>query len=500
MRVKEKFMPKIQPTKIMNKHHITAVKQFTDRKHYIEAFWNCIYSIQNDDTKVLVYYGVSGIGKSSLRKKLQHEIEIKDENILWGFIDFDVRQHRDVDNALLFLRTELSRKYKISFNLFDFAYAYYLKKASPQMSFTEKSIPFLEEGSLVTDIIATFGDMPLVGIPVKILAVLDKVNNKYKDWINQKRINDILDMSLKEPKELLEYLPVYFAEDLKNYASEKNGKIVIFLDTYEALNSSNKGEKSYFQIDEWIRDVLIPNLPGGLFVILGREKLKWQDINSQWAECIEQHLVGTLADVDSRSFLVYSGIKENEIINSIIEISEGHPYFLDLCVDTYEAIKKGKKPTKEDFLNNNKIQLFEKFMQYLQYHERETLKVLSVPRFWNSEIFELLIKEYNTGYPIMGLDEFCNFSFISERALKDTWEMHSLMRKSLNEYQKNEQLIEVHKVMFKYYSKKLKNVADKTQEIYLNEAYYHGSKFLKKDEFGEWFLDKSDYFFKNLLP
>lgn len=494
---KEKFMPKIEPKISINKSYVAAVKQFTDRTGFIEAFWNSIDSIQYDDTKVLVYYGVGGIGKTSLRKKLQWQIDNKDRSIIWTSIDFEIRQHRDVDNALIFLRTELSKKYKIHFNLFDFAYAFYLKKTSPQISLNEKSLPFIEEGSLVADIITTFKDIPLLGIPTKVAALLNKGHKIYSDWVTQKRIDDIVDMSLKEPKELLEYLPAYFAEDLKNHIDAKNKKTVIFLDTYEALNLSNKNDKAFFEADEWIREVLIPNLPGVLFVILGRQNLKWQEINSAWSQCIEQHLIGKLADEDAKMFLESAGLIDNDIIDSIIKISEGHPYSLDLCVDTYEAIRKKRSPLKEDFnFNNNKIQIFERFIKYLQISERETLKVLSVPRFWDNKIFELLIRVFNTGYPTSALKEFCEFSFISERILINTWEIHSLMRKSLQEYQGEKQLTEIHKIMFDYYSGKLKKTADKAEEIYLNEGYYHGKNCLDKEVFAVWFLDEASCFLR----
>ena len=140
-------------------------------------------------------------------------------------------------------------------------------------------MPFLQEGSLIADIITTFNDIPLLGIPTKVAMLMSKGHKIYKDWTTQKTIDDIVDMSSKESKELLEYLPVYFAEDLKSYLSIKKRKAILFLDTYEALHSSNNNEKAFFQIDEWIRDILIPSLPGVMFVILGREKLRWQEFN-----------------------------------------------------------------------------------------------------------------------------------------------------------------------------------------------------------------------------
>lgn len=491
-------MPRIKPKISINKAHVTASKQFTDRTGFIETFWSSINNIHKNDTKVLVYYGIGGIGKTSLRKKLQSQIEEKNKNIIWSAIDFEVKQHRENDNALIYIRTELSKKYKIKFPLFDCAYTYYLKKTSPQIPLNNNSLQFLEEGDLVTDIITTFHDMPLIGIPTKIGMLLNKGFNKYTNWVTQKRINQIIDMAAMDSKELLEYLPAYFAEDLLNFLDKNNKKVIIFLDTYEALWEINKNKRMFFEVDDWIRNVLITSLPGVLFVILGREKLRWEEENPAWIECIDQHLVGKLAEEDAKHFLETCQIHDGEIINRIIELSDGHPYSLDLCVDTYYAIKKNRMPIKEDFnFDNNKTKIFERFMRYLELYERETLKVLSVPRFWDDKIFEILIKEYNIGYPVSALSELCYFSFISERTLKNTWEMHSLMKKSLHKYIGETQLRKIHKFIFNYYSNKLGELESKNDEqIVLNESYYHGKNCLNKEIFEKWFLDKSSYFIK----
>lgn len=77
-------MPRIKPKISINRATVSASKQFTDRAGYIETFWNSINNINKDDTKVLMYYGIGGIGKTSLRKKIQTEIEEKNKNIVWG--------------------------------------------------------------------------------------------------------------------------------------------------------------------------------------------------------------------------------------------------------------------------------------------------------------------------------------------------------------------------------------------------------------------------------
>lgn len=491
-------MASIKPKITLDASIIAATKQFTNRTGYIKAFWDSVDEIQRDDTKVLTYYGIGGIGKSSLRKKLQSEIDKKNQNIVWATIDFETKQHRTVENALIYIRSELGRKYKIKFPLFDCAYTYYLKKTAPHIVLNSESLPFIGEGELVADIITTFKDMPVVDVAMKISSIFSRSYKIYDKWITQKKIDQIVDISKKESNELLEYLPLYFAEDLQSFLSKNNDQGIIFIDTYEIIYTDSNNKKISFEDDEWLREVLIPNLPGVLFVILGREKLRWEDSNPEWSSCLEQHLIGKLADDDSRIFLNSCDIANDEVINAIIKITDGHPYSLDLCVDTYRTIGRNRPPTTEDFsFKDNQIKIFERFMRYLGQAESETLKVLSVPRFWDNDISQMLISKYNTGYPFTSLDELYSFSFISEETVNDNWKMYSLMRKSLQECQSLEQIKEINKTLFDHYSKKLEESdIDQLNQSWFNEAYYHGKKSIDTEIFFQWFVNTSKLFIK----
>lgn len=483
----------------LDRSYIAASKQFTDRTGFIEAFNIALKEIQEYDTKVLTYYGIGGIGKSSLRKELQLQTNKSEKDVKWISIDFKVKQHRLMDNALIYMRTELSKKYKMRFPLFDFAYAYYLKKVSPHIPLNNDSIPFLEQGELLSDVILTFEDIPMINIATSISKVIEKSYKFYRDWKTQKKLNQINDMYLMEANELYEKLPLYFIEDINNFLKDTKNQMIIFMDTYEALWDGDKNKYRQFETDEWIRDILVRNLPGVLFVVFGREKLRWESLDKQWEDCIEQHLIGKLDPKDSKLFLESCNIYEDEIINRIIEISGGLPYSLDLCVDTYYAIKKNRPPVVEDFnFQDNQNKIFERFMSHLEESERETLKALSITRYWDSEIFKAIVKEYNTGYSILKVNELSYFSFIDEMTIKDTWEMNSLMRTSLQECQTEKQRKEIHRFLFNYYSEKLKYAnSNIPNQEYLNESYYHGKNSIELQEFSEWFIENSRIYIKS---
>jgi hypothetical protein len=53
----------IQPT---GKSNSKPNRQFTDREPFLRAFYDALGNKKKEEYKVLVYYGIGGIGKTSL--------------------------------------------------------------------------------------------------------------------------------------------------------------------------------------------------------------------------------------------------------------------------------------------------------------------------------------------------------------------------------------------------------------------------------------------------
>src|SRR5215212_6308729 len=93
-------------------------RQFTDRRQFIEAFEEAISELPLKEYRVLVYYGVGGIGKTSLRKELARLLDEQHPQTVWAVLDFRTPTHRDVETALFWLRQELNRKHEVQLPLF----------------------------------------------------------------------------------------------------------------------------------------------------------------------------------------------------------------------------------------------------------------------------------------------------------------------------------------------------------------------------------------------
>jgi hypothetical protein len=469
-------------------------RKFTDREIYIDAFYRSLNN-PSDIHKILVFYGVGGIGKTSLRKELSRQIEEEKKDIVWATIDLDIPTYRNQETALFILRNALSLKYKIHFSSFDLAYTLYWQKIHPQTPMTKDNFPLFSGSGIVAGIFRALGEMPYIGVIPKLSKAIKVSGNVFREWWKKKGEKELSLLHTLEAKDILDRLPMFWANDINEFLEKRDKNIVIFLDTYEAIWENMRTEGGFFLRDEWIRE-LITQLPKVLWVIFGRDKLRWGDIEEEWNDYLEQYLIGGLSKEDSDKFLKGCGIDQKEIREIIINSSKGVPHFMDLAVDTYYEIRNNKNrvPEKNDFAKTQRSVLA-RFLRYLEQNEIDTLKVISCPRTFNRELFNLLVRKFRTGLGSAPILSLRRFSFIKEGALKGTWSMHELMRDSLRSMQDRETLNEIHKFLFDYYNEKIKNLDIKKiseEKIqYISEAYYHGKISLQISELNYWFFNIS---------
>ncbi|MBI5404162.1 MAG: tetratricopeptide repeat protein [Ignavibacteriae bacterium] len=467
-----------------------SIRKFTDREIFIKTFYDAL-KYQSDKHKIIVFYGVGGIGKTSLRKELSRQIENELKEIIWSTIDLDIPAYRDQETALFILRNTLSQKYKIHFPSFDLAYTLYWQKIHPQTPMTKDNFPLFSGTGVVAGIFRALGEMPYIGVIPKLSKAIKVSGNVFREWWKKRGEEELTMLHTLEAKDILDRMPMFWASDINEFIEKKNRKIVIFLDTFEALWENMRTEGGFFLRDDWIRE-MISHLPKVLWVICGREKLRWGELEDDWDNYLEQYLIGGFSNEDSHKFLIGCGIEKEEIRNIIISSSRGVPHFMDLAVDTYYEIKNNlrRSPVKTDFAKTQQ-NVMARFLRYLEQTEIDTLKVISCSRMWNQEIFDLLVKEFRTGYGATPISNLSRFSFITEGTITGTWTMHELMSDSLQAMLEENSFRQIHKFLFGYYNVKLKevdvkNINDELKKA-VNEAYYHGKISLGFEELKAWF-------------
>ncbi|WP_449540373.1 hypothetical protein [Ferdinandcohnia sp. Marseille-Q9671] len=483
------------------KNHSTAVREFTDREEPRKAFRDAFLKKDMNQYKILTYYGVGGIGKTRLLEELFQQVNQLNPSALKALIDFKEEKFRLAGEGLIVLREELRKQQTIKFYSFDLAYSIYWKKLNPQVSMknSRNDLPFIEEGSFIADLMEQLNYIPFAQWVPKTLKLIHTMG-KYKDsfqWWHGRGKTVMEQLEGLQPSEIENMLPAFFAIDLKDYLEKVNSKIVLFIDTYEALWEKGRLHGSFYDKDTWVQELVL-QLPEVLWVIAGREKIHWADSEREWELYLEQHLMGELSVKDSDRFLSSCGIYDATVKQIIIESSKGLPYYLDLMVDTYMLIQENEKriPVPKDF-SKTPEKILNRFLWYLDIREKETLRVLSFTRFWDEELFVTLLTEFKTGYPATAYMELFRFSFVNE--IDDDirkWTMNRIMATSLQEdvKKKNPTLYHrIHTFLFEYYNEKCIQVAEEkyseTDKLHIQEAFYHAPFVLTSEAYISWFLE-----------
>jgi tetratricopeptide (TPR) repeat protein len=477
-------------------------RQFTDREEFIGVFEQAVSELPPEEYEILVYYGVGGIGKTSLRIELCRLLEDKHWPIfphrpMWAVLDFLTPTHRNMETGLFWLRQELNRKYVVQFPSFDLANAIFWRKSRPQTPLRQDPTELealLEEGTSLANLVSIVEEVPIVSLVPKLSKAISKTDRLVREWWTKRDHRELYALEEMAPAEIAEWLPVFWAADLNDYLEREGRPTVLFMDTYEALweGESRRTEGRFFSQDEWVRELVLL-LPEVLWVITGRERLRWEELDEDWRGYQHQHLVGGLTEEDARRFLASCGLTEEALQKVIVEGSKGVPLYLDLAVDTYLQIKatQQKDPAPSDFQGTPR-DVLDRFLHYLDRSETETLKVLSVARFWGRELFESLIEQFDTGYPATALPGLHRFSFVQEEHAPGTWTIHPLMREALEGHLDAELRGRVHRYLFDYYSNSLEGLEStaisELHRMALTEAFHHGKHVLDAEELFEWFV------------
>lgn len=462
---------------------------------------------EEEKFKVLVYYGIGGIGKTSLKNKLKNII-LDDSLTKTVALEVDFREvrSRECSNGLLDLYNSLkqNKKYnKTIFPHFELAYAIYFKKKNPDIIYNEREegvIKFVDLGLKV------FGFINIADFGLSAFLTKEGINKAYSKFkglkLNNEMKDNIIDFGSKSISNMEEDLILYFAYDLNNtFKNKHNLKTVIFIDTFEALFGIETHELKKIAKTEWVQQLIL-NLPNVLFVITGRDKISW---DKKWEPFIDQHLISELAPEYSHQFLEKCGVEEVDIQKKIVDYSGGHPYYLDLSVDTYFSIKnENRQPVVDDF-GTTKKEILDRFVTSLNDNEVELLKVMSIPNYYNNDIFKYLIEQFNISYSATKFDTFNQYSFVNFNESLQRFTLHQLMRSGMQEYIKEHTDSRVFPTFIETANEKLltlfeeKYKDDKKSNIF--ECVYHRLRIRETSDTGtffEWLNQEKLDFMKNL--
>lgn len=476
--------PKHSLSPANNRNQNRMDRRFVGRIEPRQNVKDAVDAKKSDEYKVIHYYGIGGIGKTRLQKEMAKEIEQHNANVLIGHLNFEAVHLNHVEGALLELREQLKDTYKVQFDSFDLACAALWKKINPHLSLqaNQNDLPFIEEGNYLAELISLVDGLPFVQWLPKTIQFGQTLSTKMRKWkvLSGKLSSTMKEINSLQAFEIEERLPLFFAEDIRQFLKGKTLTLVIFIDTYEALYHKGRHSGSFNEHEEWVKELIL-QLPEVLWLLFGREQLNWNHQHPDWDLIIQQSPVNFLSAVDAEAFLAHAGVEDQTIRTMMIEVSGGLPYQLDLLVDTYELIQESKIPELGDFSDSPTL-IVDRLMRCLTLAERELLKVLSFPRKWNESLFKSLITKLAIGYPATAIEEITRFSFVS-KIDNDQWEMHPIMKRNLQNLIKQENIHfyeQIHQLLFYEYESQLNalgELLDSKAEISLSGMAYHATKF-----------------------
>ena len=481
----------------------SANKKFTDRIIFKDYFWNEINSIKSENSQntpqyhILNFYGIGGIGKSSLQKELCHVIDMEHSDIIYSCADFANISNHTSAKFLLELAKSFERN-DIMFYHFGLAYAIYFQKTHKDLTLNYSEYNVIDENmGFIADILSVIDGLGIIGI---LPGMVNKIYSAaYKKLhLNTELKDDLKRMELLDISRCEQLLPAFFAYDLKKYMQQESDKVIaVFLDTYEALWGQIKNDITKFSQDQFVRE-LVSQLPGVLFMICGREFIDWTTLDSDWNNYLKQYLIEKLEDNDADTFLKECGIQEIDIRKQMISVSMGHPYQLDLLADTYMEMKNKNIVPQANLFANNAREILACFFKYLQAEEIAVINILSIPRFYDFSLFKYLLLQFPTGYPVTMFEDFNKFSFVSKMD-NDTYHIHEIMRKDLRETISPDLYKDVNKSLCEYYynSSQECRIYDR-KKLIIKECIYHLKFCLLGSDYVRYICDNFSEYFKNM--
>ncbi|MER5641910.1 hypothetical protein ABT095_33860 [Kitasatospora sp. NPDC002227] len=336
---------------------------------------------------VLTFYGVGGIGKTSLSQELERRL-LADaqaegrEDVVAVRVDVSEDGAGDIESLLLRLRAGLGRLGS-RWQAFDLALASYWARAHPGETLQEflDASPAVRRASrsigLSEQIAESVGQVVpadlggLTGLAHRAALLTFRA---IRERVREGRLLSECELfaeliEAEADYDTLSFFPYLLAWDLERLSQRgRRPKVCVFFDTFEVLNGrADRTAERFVQRCVY----LMPNV---LFVITGRNRIDWADgenrgeLDFTGPDCWpnlhfsndtaepRQHLVGYLSNSDADSYLREALTQDGEpamsaaVRERIISGGQGLPLYLDLSVSHFvELLARGRQPSVDDF-------------------------------------------------------------------------------------------------------------------------------------------------------
>ncbi|MCM3883889.1 phosphotransferase [Frankia sp. R82] len=408
-----------------------------DREPVLAAFRDEL-ARTGDAPRVLNVTGVGGIGKSRLTRELKERAAAEHRT---ASLDLQVHASRQQEDALAMLRNEFGSQ-GVSFDRFDIAYAVLWQRLHPHLRLRRSELAFVDESSILTDIVDGVAGLPVFGTARGLLRLLDRGGSDLLRRHRVRRDPTLAALDDLPDSELADTVTYLFAEDLR--AASQIRRYVVLIDTHEALvpNPLRAGRAQL--ADAWLRD-LVAQLDRGLVVIAGREPLRWEQTDPEWEGLIRVCGLDGLPPQARLDLLEGGGVTDPAQRQAIAEASAGLPFYLNLAVDTH---LQGGGHLGDVLVSPEEI--LARFLQHVDSTEIRSLEVLSPARIFDYDVFRSLAIAFHLPEHRIAWESLTAYSFVypadvhpSDAALR----FHQLMAAALRERLSPESAAQIHAML-----------------------------------------------------
>ena len=414
-----------------------AQRVFTDReeprKAFADLYARAVRERGSDNCYVLSYYGRGGIGKTSLLKVLYEQSQHDNKYCVF----YDMLQGSDRRLVLTRLRNMLVSQYpkQFSFDYFDLALLRFSELAGAASELTQKETKtIIERNPMLSAAFDYISYIPVAGSVTGVIDFLTKGYHHYHDITEAHRQNLIAAASGIEKlnvKELHDRLPEYFSTDLENSCKKLDSPLIIFIDTYEQLVNYMRDIGLAEHDDKWLRGEIIPYVPNCLWVIAGRDKLRWREIDTAWQndDGFEDHFLGALSEQDSISFLEKAGITDAEACRKLYSMSDGDPLALDLYVTAWhDIIRQGSTPRADDFALPSEMVV--RYLQNMDNAHKALAELLACYGHWTDKDIQQIAPRILGSYNVYDYEALRSSSLVQPGQNEDYY-MHRIVRDAI---------------------------------------------------------------------
>lgn len=346
---------------------------FLDREDILDLIEKnvCIYNEQTDFFKLFAFYGMGGIGKSQLIRKIYRTYHCSNPTLY--YYPLEILNQETIPSILLRIRREFDYTPHFDYALFRYWDFISYDRVDRDNLYSISQKIFARLGKLFD---ATVG-LGLIDTEPLVREVIILYEQKVITEKEQQLVSEIL-------QDKIEDLYIYLVEKLAmDIQKELSGLKYMFLfDAYD-LGKCN------YKFD-WLK-FFINSFQNGIFFVTSREQLNWFDNSNIDESVIENRSLECIPKDEVQKYLLEQNYTQEQI-RLIIEKTDCIPLYLDLAVtmDKRTLFSSNKMigfDSKEDLVKN--------LLSHLNLEEQLIIQYLSVIKLFNEIIYDYAVKFNN---------------------------------------------------------------------------------------------------------